>query len=513
MIRKAEDVRLNVLPIYFGLQHKAVYEGPCRGGVGDELKPEFDAMMNSVGFEQFKGLVDEKLSDELFNNLKPLKFCRTDEWELPEEWFDQIQDSMNETDVIFIKPCIGHDGIVQEILKRFGKPVVITPETVYPCSGLALSAAIEGMNKDYIFGAFISWEETIQFMRALRAKKVVANFHLLGAARMDSRQSMSAVDCIADQTYASEKLGMQFRFVNIHELMDQMTPAVEGGNPTTPGRITDDLTEEDIAEAERLADELIAGADEVQIKREYLVSELCAYLTVKKTMARWDCNGFTMPCPDSCSTRRLDQNSFTPCFIHSLLQREGIPSACEYDTSTALTEQALIGMTGQHPYNGNLFSIFRTDGEWPPAAGLAEKDIPLVIENEEHTLSIHHSVPHNFFVDPKKGDNYCIRTFTMDRQFGPAMRYDFGKLKGDTVTLCRIAPDLNHMFIERAIILCNDGYERTSCNGGFVFTVEDRKKFWNAAKRAGNHICAVYGDYVEDMEVLAEMLDMEVIRA
>ena len=170
-------------------------------------------------------------------------------------------------------------------------------------------------------------------------------------------------------------------------------------------------------------------------------------------------------------------------------------------------------MTGQHPYNGNLFSIFRTDGEWPPAAGLAEKDIPLVIENEEHTLSIHHSVPHNFFVDPKKGDNYCIRTFTMDRQFGPAMRYDFGKLKGDTVTLCRIAPDLNHMFIERATILCNDGYERTSCNGGFVFTVEDRKKFWNAAKRAGNHICAVYGDYVEDMEVLAEMLDMEVIRA
>lgn len=37
--------------------------------------------------------------------------------------------------------------------------------------------------------------------------------------------------------------------------------------------------------------------------------------------------------------------------------------------------------------------------------------------------------------------------------------------------------------------------------------------YWNAAKRAGNHICAVYGDYVEDMEVLAEMLDMEVIRA
>ena len=91
-----------------------------------------------------------------------------------------------------------------------------------------------------------------------------------------------------------------------------MTPAVEGGNPTTPGRITDDLTEEDIAEAERLADELIAGADEVQIKREYLVSELCAYLTVKKTMARWDCNGFTMPCPDSCSTRRLDQKLLHP---------------------------------------------------------------------------------------------------------------------------------------------------------------------------------------------------------
>ena len=46
MIKKTIDTVLNVRPIFVGIQHLYFYEGPCRFGEGDELMPEYDAMMN-----------------------------------------------------------------------------------------------------------------------------------------------------------------------------------------------------------------------------------------------------------------------------------------------------------------------------------------------------------------------------------------------------------------------------------------------------------------------------------
>ena len=46
MIKKTIDTVLNVRPIFVGIQHLYFYEGPCRFGEGEELMPEYDAMMN-----------------------------------------------------------------------------------------------------------------------------------------------------------------------------------------------------------------------------------------------------------------------------------------------------------------------------------------------------------------------------------------------------------------------------------------------------------------------------------
>ena len=34
MIRKADDIKLKVLPLLIGCEHKFYYEGPCRFGKG-----------------------------------------------------------------------------------------------------------------------------------------------------------------------------------------------------------------------------------------------------------------------------------------------------------------------------------------------------------------------------------------------------------------------------------------------------------------------------------------------
>ena len=51
-IKKLDDVRLNVKPIFLTLYHEYVFEGPCRFGDGMQLEKEFDLMMAA---EKFKG--------------------------------------------------------------------------------------------------------------------------------------------------------------------------------------------------------------------------------------------------------------------------------------------------------------------------------------------------------------------------------------------------------------------------------------------------------------------------
>ena len=53
----------------------------------------------------------------------------------------------------------------------------------------------------------------------------------------------------------------------------------------------------------KLADEFIANADEVRMDRAAIIDTFKAYVLVQKLMDHYECNAFTAPCPDLCSTR------------------------------------------------------------------------------------------------------------------------------------------------------------------------------------------------------------------
>ena len=54
MIKKGIEIALNVRPIYIGLVHQYVFEGPCRFGKGEELTPEYDMMANAQFNKDFQ---------------------------------------------------------------------------------------------------------------------------------------------------------------------------------------------------------------------------------------------------------------------------------------------------------------------------------------------------------------------------------------------------------------------------------------------------------------------------
>ena len=126
MIRKAADIKLKVLPIGSNMEHLYYYEGPCRFGKGDALKPGYDRLNNAQAAKEFYGNVKkwapagcEVFDIELLNG--------NDNWNISEEQWDRLTAKIAEADVIAALPRIGTDQMFMEMIERFNKPVVYSP--------------------------------------------------------------------------------------------------------------------------------------------------------------------------------------------------------------------------------------------------------------------------------------------------------------------------------------------------------------------------------------------------
>lgn len=509
-IIKAADIRLKIRPVLLGLEHKYFYEGPCRFGQGEALQPGFDKFANEDLFTMFLSQLD-KYKPEGVDVLEPVRIGRTDDWENTLEMWEKMRLGMVEADAAFFFTNIGLDDIVVDFAMRFDTPVIVDPESAF--SPITDYAAVKAKDPAKEFYAPMCWSETTKLLAALRAKKVIRNTRILLVNRFNSNVSFSSVDTFTNHELITKRLGARFRYVNAHELLDQMSLLPEGGNHTTPGRVTPNITPEDLKEAEAMADELIGGAEVADISRQYLLNSLVAYLTVRKNLDLLECNGFTAPCPDICSTRRINEMKFTFCLTHSLMMEQGIPSSCEYDADSVLSQQALIAVSGQCPYMGNTTPLpyeekegtFMSLARWPSDDVKAK----LIAENPRNLYVMEHSVANRCYRKPTEKGKYGLRHFAHEQKFGAVLRYDFDQDAGQTVTLCRFSPDGSKLFIARGEVVCGDGYNANNCNNLVIFRVTDQLDCYKKQCLVGNHVALVYGDYTGELRELAEVLGVE----
>lgn len=509
MIKRGLDVKLNVKPIFLGLQHQYYYEGPCRFAKGEALTPEYEAILAQELQKDFFKLCEEKLPKEAVNLLEPVFLPCCDDWRIPEEAFTMMTTDKDEIDVFMMSGGIARSGLLIELAQRTKKPIIQDPATC--CDLTAVTAVIRNMGIEC--AAPLTWEGVAVQMRVWRVRKALKEANVLLGVRFDSNVSKSANDTFLSLERATEKFGTNFRFINLHELLDYMQPLPEGGNYTTPGRLnTPNITEEDIKEAEELADELLGGADEAGISREAMVNSCKAYVEVKKLLDFHDCCGFTVPCPDTCSTRRINEMQFTFCLTHSLLNEQGIPSACEYDVDGVLTMLILSTISNHAPFMGNTNPLVYLEEE-NTIRPMRRFHIEDLADVEDLTNLYHsaHSTP-NRKLKSIDGENlpYAVRHFAYDQGFGAVFRYDWKRDKGQKITICRISPDCTKLFVGKGEIVGGGDYDLDNCNGYVVYRVADQEKFYNAQLYFGNHLPFVYGDYVKELEMLGEALGLEV---
>ncbi len=507
MIRKAADIRLKALPVTANMEHLYYYEGPCRFGKGESLEVGYDRLSNA---QIAKAMVDRlhRWAPANVDVLEPVMINRTDNWDNPEEQWERLAKVVPEADVIVAHPRIGTDDLFIEMIERFDKPVLYSPDGI---CGIAETAAIRNKpGKKHVVYANRSWEQLAARLSAFRAAKVIRSTNFLLATRFGNTTSFSSVDSFNNYDLITARLGVHFRFINAHELLDQMSPAVEGGNHTTPGRVTPDLTEEDMAEVKKLADELMAGADEVEVSREYLENSLIAYVTVRKNLDLKDCNAFSIPCPDVCSTRRMNEQKITFCLTHSLMAEQGIPSTCEFDVCGGLSEQALIAVSGHSPYLGNSYPVRVRDGKVDIRLA-APEELEKLGKDPENLYYIAHSIAHRRMPDPNSNAPYALRHFAQDQGFGAIIRYDWNRDAGTPVTLCRFSPDGSRILIARGVVEGGAAYRTQGCGGPIIVRVPNADDLCDKQCSFGMHLPLVYGDYTKELKTMADILGIEAV--
>ncbi len=510
MAKRGIDIKLNIRPIFLALIHLTVFEGPCRFGHDEELETAYDQMVEAELFEQYKKDLKKYLDNPMFNVMEPIYVERNEDFMSPESMFETMAQDIDQVDLFLFNTEIGRTDITTEFAQRYKKPIAIMPFNcccIADCVPPVIARGLEAYG-------FLDWDDAVKTMKALRVRKVLKNMNVLISPRYNANKSFSSESSFNSLAQVTDKFGIKFRVLNFHELMDTTHVVDPKSNPTVPGRDIHNLTQEDMVEIEKIADELIAGADVCAMEREKVIKSVKLYYNVQKQMKIYDCNAFSMPCPDACASRRLNEEQFTSCLCHSLNNEQGIPSACEYDIGAVVAMMILNNLSNSAAYMGNSNPInYDENGEAMPDRVITAEHLKDIKTNPNLYWTFHSTPNRKLHGFDKPMAPYGIQPFAYSG-WGVTLRYDFNRDIGQEITMCRISPDCSKLFIGKGKIVGGGGYDAQNCSLSVIFEVHDRKDFFKKHIRyGGNHLPLVYGDYTEELEILAEMLGLEAVKA
>ena len=513
-ILKGKDVKLNIRPLTVCVYHEYVFEGPCRFGVGDQLTKEFDLMNAAELQKRFVNDVHEHLDDLSYVNvMEPIMIQRDETFPISETMLKEAAADSDDVDLYIINVFPFGVDFLLEFERRYNKPMALlhfgSNDSIFVS---ALTA------RGYEAYCWYTWDDAPETLKVLRARKVLQNTRILCAPRANSTLSISACDSFVDHDDVTEKLGVQFKYYNMHEFLDQTEMVDPSSNHTLPGRHGENLTEEEEREVRAMAQELIDGAEVCDLDPQYVFNSVKMAYVARKLMAKLDCNAFTAPCPDMCATRRLNENQVTLCLAHSLNNEEGICSACEYDISALVSMILLSSLSFSAPYMGNTSLAKMADDDRLATSPLLKKDKEHFALVEDELTGVggigytFHAVPNRKLEGfDAEGVTYALRPFAMGGRWGATIRYDFEKDKGKTITMCRFDPTCTKLFVARGEIVAGAGDNTENCTEGVFFKVSDGRKFFDGALAVGNHIPLVYGDVYDMVVDFAKLMGLEVL--
>ena len=224
----------------------------------------------------------------------------------------------------------------------------------------------------------------------------------------------------------SKRLGVGFRYYNMHAFLDQTQMVDPSTNPTLPGRIGDNINEDDAKAIREIARDLVRGAEICDVDEEFVFNSVKAnYLAKKLDAPSWTATLSRLRVP-TCARRAVsNEEQFTLCLNHSLNNECGICSACEYDVSALVSMILLSSLSFSAPYMGNT-SLGKMNAEDAlTASPLLMKDKDGFAQTEGR-LSATGGIGYTFHAVPdrklkgydKEQSAYSLRPFAMGGPLG-----------------------------------------------------------------------------------------------
>ena len=465
----ASQTRINLKPVMTNIIHTGVWEGPCRFNV---QSPSEEMASAQKSFNEWAANIKTNglgLDAEDVSILEPVHITFSEDFVLKPQELNKLKKDSSEIDVFFIAPH-GSSIASFDIGKEFHKPIILRGlncRTVDICA-YSRSNGIE---------VFVphNTEELRKLIFLLRARKAFVQTRVL----MSTDRGLPAVASLTginEPEKLRERFGIEVIRISYRELADEME------------RVMGSAAETDTAR--QLARQLIEGANKTYLEDKYVVRSMEFYSTVRNLMRRHHCNAFTIECFEFCSSRLPDKWDITPCVIHTLLKDQNIASACEADLGALLSMRLLMSIAKKSSHLGNMF------------------------HRQPNILVINHSAPGikmNGFSEPSLP--YQLGRF-VHSGWGTKAVVDFMNNAEKRVTVARMNPTATKVLLLKGILVGSSGWgeDKLGCSvEAHVKPVDtgDSAVFVRKQKDYGNHLIWTYGDYVDDMVQLCDILGLQ----
>ncbi len=449
----AMNTKLIVRPIVGCLTHSHFWEGPCRAGYKEDMTVEAESAAADQAFEAAKKVLEGATEEIHF--LEAVDARYDEKFIVGKDVFAKIEEDMDQVDFFL---CM--NWRIPK-LERYKKPIVILQngnegiDFAAYCRNIGVEAYVAMDIRDLNEIAHLLWVR--KAVSETRALVLTA-----GGQPTFGIQSLIRDPEVLRQRYGFEVIKLPFR--EIFKYMDQ---------------ITDE-------EAKPIADRIINGSKETKVNTDWFINDVKYYLAAKKMMDIYDCNAFSTACHELCTSEIPQERKFTPCMCHSLMKDEGIPSGCEEDLN------ALLAMT-----------ILQYAARRPAFMGNPNHET-------DELLRIHHAVPalcmNGYGTKPLE---YKLWAFT-GQGFGGKLQVDFTENEQDHVTLARFNPAGDTICVKVGQVLRSE-YDEVYCSPYYYIQMDDARRYMHHLAGFGHHQVLVFGDYMQELKDLAEIMNFKVL--
>jgi len=313
-------------------------------------------------------------------------------------------------------------------------------------------------------------EEVLSCVRSIRLRKVKER---LNGSRMLILGEYACFERLPDPETVRRQFGVEFVHVSSADFVKQVD-AVEEARARAVAR---QWTTGALGGGEPSADEVYNGAR--------------IHVALEDLMRRERAHAVSVGCLEVMYT----QQRAPFCFVLATLRDVGLPAGCESDAGATLTMLLLEYLAERPAYMGNL----------------------VLADPKQNLVSISHGCSPTRMLgrdQPAKPyrlvHSHSAPPFSRDLTGGSGVTsyVDYGD-RGQVVTLARLSHELDALFAARGeIVDCRDTIcDRTT----LTVRVADARDYVH--KTMGNHQVLIYGDFVDDLAGLCDVLGLACVRA